>query len=157
MANKNLPHYMNDYFSNFGAHLAEVFDQAEKNVAKANECPIVLPLFETSEIELSQSIKELNISKSSAIEHLSTKVLQEAFMTLLPRPVRLFKISFIKGYIPDCWKCAIVVPLHKGGDTMDVNNFRLFLLLPIQEKLIEKIVRERMMSHFEANLILDNN
>ena len=57
MANTNLPHYVNDYFSNFGAHLAEVFDQAEKNVAKANECPMVLPLFETSEIELLQSIK----------------------------------------------------------------------------------------------------
>ena len=77
-------------------------------------------------------------------------------MTLLPRPVRLFKFSFIKGYIPDCWKCAIVVPLHRGGDTVDVNNFRPVFLLPIQGKLIEKIVRERMISHFEANLILDN-
>ena len=97
----------------------------------------------------------LQTNKSSAIEHISTKVLKIAFTSQIVRLVRMFNVSLTQGYIPGCWKNAVVVPLHKGGDAKDVNNFRPVSLLPIQGKLIEKVVHARIMAHLEINNILD--
>ena len=156
IAKSEVPLYMNDYFSNIGAILARDFGENDAAEDIDEAFPIYLPPIRTNELELLKLIKELNISKSSAIDHLSTRVLKQAFSSQLTRLVRIFNFSFHDGLIPDSWKCATVIPLHKGGDNSDVNNFRPVSLLPIQGKLIEKIVHDRFMSHFENNRILDH-
>ena len=158
VASYDLPNFMNNYFSNIGANLAGKFkDQPVIGTdnTPSDECPNVLRPFFTTELELLKFIRELKISKSSAIEHLSTKVLKVAFASQITRLARIFNISLSRGYIPDCWKRASVVPLHKGGDIKDINNYRPVSLLPVQGKLIEKIVHERIKSHIEANELLD--
>lgn len=39
----------------------------------------------------------------------------------------LFNMSISSGVFPNIWKAAHVVPLHKGGDKADPNNYRPFL------------------------------
>ena len=154
-----IPDYMNDYFSNIGANLAKKFTNDERvvrdTVVDVNKQHYALPDFIASEIELLKLIQDINVNKSSAIENLSSKVLKEAFFAQTHRLQTNFNLSFSEGYIPESWKSATIVPLHKGGDSKDVNNFRPVSLLPIQGKLIEKIVHQRMMAHFENNSLLD--
>ena len=128
----NIPNFINGYFSNIEANLAGHFAEPEEGVNRVPECPNVLLPFLTNEVELLKLVTELNPVKSSAIGHLSTKVLKAAFSSQITRLVKVFNISFSKGHIPDCWKCASVVPLNKGGDLKEVNNFRPVSLLPIQ-------------------------
>ena len=151
-----MPNFMNNYFSNIGANLAKEFENQAYGGADINDSPNILPAFVTSEAELLKLIKELNISKSSAIDNISTKVLKVAFTTQLLRLVRIFNISFSTGHIPESWKRATVVPIHKGGNVKDVNNFSPVSLLPIQGKLMEKIVHDRLMLHLEENDLLDH-
>ena len=55
------------------------------------------------------------------------------------------------------WKQAVVIPLPKEGDTLNVGNYRPISLLPLPGKILEKIVHDRLMSYLEANNILDKN
>jgi hypothetical protein len=47
-----------------------------------------------------------------------------------------------------------VIPIHKGGSTQDVNNFRPISLLSIFDKIIEKLMHVRLYAFLEANNIL---
>ena len=98
--------------------------------------------------------KEINVTKSSEIHDISTKIFKHAFMVLIPQLVYLFNLSFGSGIFPHKWKRATVIPLFKGGDRSQVGNYRPILLLPIPGKLIEKIAHSHMTAFLEENSIL---
>lgn len=62
--------------------------------------------------------------------------------------------SFASGKFPDSLKLARVIPLHKGGGREDPGNFRPISLLPTLSKIIERLVRGRMLSFLNANGVL---
>ena len=53
-------------------------------------------------------------------------------------------MSFSSGYYPDKLKIVKVIPIHKGGSTQDLNNFRPISILSIFDKIIEKIIHARL-------------
>ena len=59
-------------------------------------------------------------------------------------------MSLSTGTYPDKLKIVKVIPIHKGGCTQDLNNFRPILLL------IEKIIHSKLYMFLEANNILFN-
>lgn len=48
------------------------------------------------------------------------------------------------GRIPDDWKCALIHPLHKKGNRMDINNYRGISLLPVAYKILSKALLNRV-------------
>ena len=50
-----------------------------------------------------------------------------------------------------------IIPIHKGGSSQDVNNYRLISLLSIFDKIIEKLMHKRLYSFLEKNNILFRN
>ena len=109
----------------------------------------------TNEIEILELCKEININKSSSIEHLSGEIIRDAFVTIPSKVAELFNLSFIKSEIPVDWKIAKVTPLPKAGDSRNVSNLRPVSILPLPSKLIEKIVHERGYNHCNNNKLLD--
>ena len=69
----------------------------------------------------------------------------------------IINISFKSGFFPDALKIAKVLPLHKGGSTLDPNNFRPISLLSIFDKIIEKLMHKQLYSFLEDHKILFNN
>ena len=69
----------------------------------------------------------------------------------------LFNYSFYSGTVPDQFKVARVVPIHKKGSTCLVSNYRPISLLSIFNKLIEKLMYNRIISFLEKFSILYNN
>ena len=65
-------------------------------------------------------------------------------------------MSFSKGIFPDKLKIVKVIPLHKGGSTQDLNNFRPISLLSIFDKIIEKIIHKRLYHFLEHNILFEN-
>ena len=49
------------------------------------------------------------------------------------------------------------IPLHKGGSTQDLNNFRPISLLSIFDKIIEKLMHKRLYQFLEHHNILFEN
>ena len=65
--------------------------------------------------------------------------------------------SFLNGIFPDKLRIVKVVPLHKGGSTQDLNNFRPISLLSIFGKIIEKIMYKRLYHFLELHIVLFEN
>ena len=109
---------------------------------------------ETPAIDTDEVIKlcrEINIMKSSGMFKLSCRICKDAFLALSEQLTHLFNCSLGSSVFPDKWKVATVVPLHKGGDREDVNNYRPVSLLPLPGKLLEKIVHKRISEVMENN------
>ena len=56
----------------------------------------------------------------------------------------IFSKSLQSGHLPDCWKIANVVPIHKSGSRHLTNNYRPISLTCIVGKVLESIVRDRI-------------
>ena len=63
-------------------------------------------------------------------------------------------MSFNTGVYPDLLKIVKVIPIHKGGSTQEVNNFRPISLLSIFDKIMEKIMHKKLYYFLEENNIL---
>ena len=61
------------------------------------------------------------------------------------------------GPFPDALKIAKVIPLHKGGCTLDLNNFRPISLLSIFHKIFEKIMHKKLYNFLIIHDILFAN
>ena len=102
-------------------------------------------------IEVLKLCREIKPFKSSSIHQLSSKVLKDAFLVISTQLTHLFNLIFKTGVYPDIWKRANVIPLFKGGDLTNVNNYRPISLLPLPGKIIEKMI------HSQINNFLDDN
>ena len=65
----------------------------------------------------------------------------------------IINLSLTTGEYPELLKVVKVIPIHKGGSTQDVNNYRPISLLSIFDKIIEKIVHKNLL---EAHILFDN-
>ena len=146
--------YMNEYFATIGTKLAQTFPAI--TIPVKTNFGNYLENFVTNNEEMVKLIKEINVSKSSAINNLSSKILKDAFIFLSDKLTKIINLSLAQGIVPSSWKHAVVIPLHKGGSDKEVNNFRPVSLLPIQGKLIEKIVHKRIVEWLDQNNILDS-
>ena len=147
--------YINEFFSGIGENLASQFN--DPWTYSGVTCDDILPDYQTNVDEVLSLIKEIDTSKSSSVEHLSSKVLKDAFIALPHVLVKIFNVSLATGIVPDTWKYATIIPLKKCGNSQDVNNLRPISLLPIQGKLLEKIMHKQIMNHLECNSLLDPN
>jgi hypothetical protein len=49
------------------------------------------------------------------------------------------------------WKAATVIPLFKGGDTLDPKYYRPISILPCLSKVFESQVNKQITNHFESH------
>ena len=59
--------------------------------------------------------------------------------------------SFVSGIFPSQLKVAKVVPIHKAGSRMDVENFRPISLLSAFSKIFEKLMHSRLTAFLHTN------
>jgi len=67
----------------------------------------------------------------------------------------IFNRSLESNQIPTIWKCANISPIHKKGRKNEVNNYRpvsVYILC----KVIEHIVRDKVLDHFVKNKLFTN-
>lgn len=61
---------------------------------------------------------------------------------------------FEKGELPSLWLQANVTPLYKKGSNTDPSNYRPVSLTSVVCKVMERIIRDRLMSHLTSNNLL---
>ena len=76
---------------------------------------------------------------------------------VLDKPlVFLYQNTLKQGKIPDEWKHATVTAIFKKGDKRKPNNYRSVSLTCIICKIIESIIRDKIMDHVKNNNLLSN-
>jgi hypothetical protein len=63
----------------------------------------------------------------------------------------LFNLSSVSSEIPKDWKAATVIPLFKGGDTLDPKCYRPISILPCLSRVFESQVNKPITDHFESH------
>ncbi|KAI3380161.1 hypothetical protein SNEBB_002860, partial [Seison nebaliae] len=66
----------------------------------------------------------LNINKAAGPDGLSSRVLKEGINSISEALYLLFKKTLECGEVPEDWKQANVVPVHKKGSKEEVGNYR---------------------------------
>ena len=80
--------------------------------------------------------------------------MRETSSTIAPILTIIFQCSLDTGIIPDDWKTANIVPIHKKNDRSKPANYRPISLTCITSKLFEHIIASHIMQHLEINGIL---
>ena len=104
--------------------------------------------------EVLEIIKSLN-NKSSGPSSIPLNLFQIVADLIVFPLWHIINMSFSKGIFPGKLKIMKVIPLHKGGPTQDLNNFRPIFLLSIFDKIIEKILHKRY-QFLEHRILFEN-
>lgn len=108
----------------------------------------------TNNDEVTKIMRDIRKQSSSGVDGLSLKVfkhLPDAAITALADCINK---SFTSGVFPDCLKLAIIIPIFKGGNSEDPSAYRPIALLTTLSKIIEKIVKVRLVEYLRLSGIL---
>ena len=112
------------------------------------------PLFSFTQIQTPDILKELqNLDpyKSAGLDNLVPLFLKLSAEIVATPITSLFNLSFVLSKIPKDWKAAAVIPLFKGGDTLDPNCYRPISILLCLSKVFESQVNKQVTDHLESH------
>ena len=160
---EDVAHFVNSYFVNVGNfklpdlstndHSGPYGVTLDQN-ADEEEGTGLEHLVEVREVEVFNVVKDINVSKSSGIEDVSSFVVKEAFKILITEVTHLYNLSIRTSTFPSAWKRALVVPIPKAGNLTQVKNYRPISLLPLPGKILEKLIHQQLSSYLEGDLLL---
>ena len=145
--------YANEYFSTIGYKLAQKFKDPWRSYDYRN--PPKMNRLVTNENDLRNIVKQIDPNKSSAIPNLSSKILKDAFLAIIPQLVYMYNLSFDSCIFPNAWKRSTVIPVFKTGEVNKINNYRPISLLPLPGKIAERIVHTAIYEHIELHDLLN--
>ena len=80
------------------------------------------------------------------------------FEILITPIAKLFALIYSEKSIPEQWKTAKIIPLHKKGNKDDITNYRPISNLCIMSKISEKLILQQLLKKAKENTtILDNS
>ena len=110
------------------------YDTPESGMGRVN--------FEKEEIE--RALGRLKTFKAAGPDGIHPRLVR-TIATAISQPVTdLFNQSLNDCEIPQDWKEAIVVPIHKNGDPRSVSNYRPVSLTSIIAKVMERSIRDKI-------------
>ena len=111
-------------------------------------------LFPVTAKEIEKEISELNLSKATGPYSIPTRLLK-LLKTCLSAPLEIiYNYSFSSGIVPDQFKIANVIPVHKKGSQTNLNNYRPISLLSIFNRIMEKLMYRRVIDFVDKHGIL---
>lgn len=105
--------------------------------------------------ELEQTCRDIKNKSAAGWDRMSLKVFMNLPYIALCALVRAINWSFSVGNFPQCLKKALVTPLFKGGDTELCSNYRPISLLPTLAKIVERLVKKRMLHFLQRHNLLN--
>ena len=79
------------------------------------------------------------------------RILKELSKSIMVPLCRIFNKSIMEGRLPNEWKEAHITPIHKKGPKTSPGNYRPVSLTSVVGKLMESIVRDKLVSHMMEN------
>ena len=104
--------------------------------------------------EVYNIILSLDLNKSvgpNSLPIFILKICNEFFSHYLSK---IINTAFTTGIFPNLCKLAKVIPIFKKDDPLICNNYRPISLLPVFNKIFEKIIYTRMYEFLESNKLI---
>lgn len=127
------------------------------NMFKAQPLTNTVFFYPTVRQEVSDIIRNLSNRKAPGYDNISSLAIKLVLENIIDVLVYLINFSLSSGEFPDELKISIVKPLFKKNDKLDPSNYRPISLLSIFSKVLEKVVKVRIVSFLEKNKYLSEN
>ena len=101
--------------------------------------------------ELLDCLKEISEKSSPGVAKIPMKIIKNSIKILGPVILNIFNSCIKENKIPDIFKYAECIPLHKKGSIVELNNYRGISILPPLAKLFEKLIAKQIRAYFESN------
>ena len=153
----------NDYFANIAekmkSKISSNIDDTSQSMGKnsKNHISNSIYLAPTNSTEISQIIEDLKIKATADINVATIKKANNTVTKFSEVIADIINRSFLEGVFPSKLKNAKVVPVHKGGSRVDIENYRPISLLSAFSKIFEKVMYARMYDFLSHNSILNEN
>ena len=148
--------YLDNYFVNISTRLGLDDDTVYNNdILPPYDIADNLRL-ENSDIglaEVERLAKTIDITKSSCVKNINSKICKDVLMMLPDKFARLFNVSLIYGIFPRLWAIGYVNVIPKSGFLNEPNNWRPITQTNIFAKTLEKIVHKRLLEHVENDIL----
>ena len=145
----------NTYFSNVGSNLADLIPTVQKSPMSYLKSPVDenFFIFPTTASEIENEISSLKSGKAVGPFSVPISILK-ILKTVISKPLAmLFNASFSAGIVPAKFKIANVVPVYKKDSQTCLSNYRPISLLSIFNKLLEKLMYNRLLHFLEMKNI----
>ena len=105
--------------------------------------------------ELEEALRILKEKKSPGPDKVTNEMLQHLGMKAKATLLAIFNNSWKTGHVPQVWREAHMVPIHKKGkDRAKVDSYRPISLTSCVGKLMERLINTRLSWHLEKNNII---
>ena len=104
-----------------------------------------------------KQVMSMKTKKSVGLDEISMYILKESISEMIESFTFLINKSLSEGVVPDKWKVAKVIPIHKKGDKLDFNNYRPISLLPCASKVMERVVQRQLLDYLKCHSLLSQN
>jgi hypothetical protein len=109
-----------------------------------------------TEKEVAKIIKEMKLTSSTGGYDNFTILHLKLVVDIVSKPLSLLITQcFDEGVFPEILKVAKVIPLYKGGQHNNLNNYRPISLLSAISKIFEKTMKFRVMNFLEFHNVLN--
>ena len=101
--------------------------------------------------EIKSAIKSSRNGKSSSDDLVLNEMLKSGLNVLLPALCKLFNLVLNSEVFPDLWNIAYQVPLFKGGDVYNPNDYRGISITSCLGKIFNKCLNVRLQDKIERD------
>ena len=106
---------------------------------------------EFDKYQVEKHLRTLKPSKSPGEDNISNDILRNVAKSIATPLTILFNKSMNEETVPLDWKKANVIPIYKKRDRHLAENYRLVSLISVPCKVMESIIKEKMVDHLEIN------
>ena len=149
-SNEETASCLNNYF-------ASVFTRDKENETMPdfqNRYGSILADIPIEERAIKKLLNDIKVDKAMGTDGISPRTLWETRGFISEALAEMFKASLKQGRIPSDWKKAIIVPIYKKGRRDMHENYRPVSLTCVISKVMEKIIRDALVSFCIDNGIL---
>ena len=107
--------------------------------------------------EIKNAIKRLDKFKAAGPDNIYSRLLIEGIDSITVALHKIFNRSLQFSEIPCDWKLGHVVPIFKKGTKHDVGNYRPISLTSVVCKLLEGIIKNRVVEHLDKYNLIKNS
>ena len=107
--------------------------------------------------DIGKIMRSLNRNKAHGHDNLIMRMLKLFGDAVCEHSEMIFNQALISGSFSSDWKKANIVPIHKKSDKQTLKNYRPVSLLPICDKIFERLIFNEMLRFFLDNKLITTN
>ena len=148
----------NNSFTNAVAKLLETVQEpiGTRKFSGDNFTDQILCLLPAMESFVFKQLKGLKVKKATGLDRIPACLLKDSAAVITQTITFLINLSLTTGIVPDEWKQAGVVPLHKSGGREVMDNYQPISILLFISKIAEKAVNIQLQWSLHQHGILNS-